>query len=188
MNKTRKELYHEYLQSKLWKEIREVAYLLHGKICKDCQCEVNLQIHHLKYPLVFGEEDILDDLIVLCKQCHNKRHGISRPTYQNVMPSSSAIPEKVLYALCSVVVSPIESKIFKFILSKTYSAHRKYAGAYLHISSKVIADTCGLKSIDVNKHIKILVRRNMVIVKQSKKLKKYKINCNVREWLAPKGI
>lgn len=188
MNKTRQELYREYLQSNLWKEIREVAYLLHGKICKDCQCEVNLHVHHLKYPAVFGEEDVLEDLIVVCKQCHNKRHGILKPTYKTVTSLSTAIPEKVLYALCHVAISPIEARIFKLILSKTYSVYRKYIGDYEYISAKLIADTCGIKSIDVNKHIKILARRNMVMLKKYSKRKEYKINCNVREWLAPKAI
>lgn len=43
-------------------------------ICKDCGSPINVQVHHTRYPELWGEETI-DDLITLCDECHAKKHG-----------------------------------------------------------------------------------------------------------------
>jgi len=67
MTTKRKREYLEYLQSEEWFAIRDKAFEFHGRICLDCSTKRNLQIHHLRYPRVFGQEDIEKDLCVLCK-------------------------------------------------------------------------------------------------------------------------
>lgn len=71
----RKEEYLEYLQSDRWKELKEEAYKIHGRICKQCESKKNLQVHHKRYPKELGTESPKDDLIILCKKCHRKFHG-----------------------------------------------------------------------------------------------------------------
>lgn len=73
----RKEEYLEYLQSDRWKELKEEAYKIHGRICKQCESKKNLQVHHKRYPKELGTEIPKDDLIILCKKCHRKFHGYS---------------------------------------------------------------------------------------------------------------
>ena len=41
--------------------------------CRMCGSAINPEIHHIKYPEVWGEEDP-NDLITLCHKCHEKIH------------------------------------------------------------------------------------------------------------------
>ena len=82
MNK--KEIYAEYLQSEKWKVVRECTFIIHGKSCKKCGAETNLQVHHLRYPEILGNENVSEDLIVLCKECHQKVHGIEAIVYKDL--------------------------------------------------------------------------------------------------------
>jgi len=83
MTTKRKREYLEYLQSEEWFAIRDKAFEFHGRICLDCSTKRNLQIHHLRYPRVFGQEDIEKDLCVLCKKCHDKRHGFELHSFED---------------------------------------------------------------------------------------------------------
>ena len=68
--------YSEYLQSETWTKIKkEILYRDSGK-CRVCNSINNLHIHHRQYPKVYGEE-LLTDLITLCKYCHDLFHGLS---------------------------------------------------------------------------------------------------------------
>jgi hypothetical protein len=62
--------YHKYLQSNLWKEIREEALLRAGNACEECKIHyTTLEVHHLNYDRVGGKEKT-SDLRVLCSICH----------------------------------------------------------------------------------------------------------------------
>jgi len=64
--------YQDYLDSDVWKAIRwEALARDHGR-CRDCGVEAR-EVHHIEYPRVFGRE-ALDDLISLCRACHQRRH------------------------------------------------------------------------------------------------------------------
>jgi 5-methylcytosine-specific restriction endonuclease McrA len=68
--------YQEYLDSDVWKAIRwEALARDHGR-CRDCGVEAT-EVHHLEYPEVLGAE-ALDDLISLCRTCHQRRHAEPR--------------------------------------------------------------------------------------------------------------
>lgn len=73
MNKTQ---YHEYLLSKTWKEIRRKVFKYHGKNCKSCDGNIGIDVHHRTYERVGGNENIKDDLIPLCRKCHDNVHQI----------------------------------------------------------------------------------------------------------------
>jgi len=70
--------------NKYWRDVyKKLAkrYELHIKVikkdnskCSDCGISIfdcDFEIHHIK-PKVFGGEDILNNLTVLCKKCHKK--------------------------------------------------------------------------------------------------------------------
>lgn len=46
-----------------------------GHRCEICGRAYNLNVHHLTYDRVGGDEEP-DDLIILCKKCHMSEHGL----------------------------------------------------------------------------------------------------------------
>lgn len=65
--------YKTYLQSERWKELRlEALAQEHGR-CRDCGASAT-EVHHICYPHRFGEETI-DDLVAVCRTCHEHRHA-----------------------------------------------------------------------------------------------------------------
>ena len=66
--------YSEYLKTKEWQQTRRRALKSAGYKCQLCGTDnVELHVHHKTYDNI-GEEKP-DDLIVLCKACHEKQHG-----------------------------------------------------------------------------------------------------------------
>ena len=70
-----KEKYYTYLKSNEWLQIKLDLYELRGKQCEVCESKRNVQVHHLTYKNVFNEEP--EDLILLCRKCHEKEHDIN---------------------------------------------------------------------------------------------------------------
>lgn len=66
----------KYLQSSKWQEIRTAALNHYGKTCNKCG-DYATDVHHLRYPDVQGEEK-MEDLEILCRDCHEAIHGIQR--------------------------------------------------------------------------------------------------------------
>lgn len=64
--------YQEYLSSKKWQALRKQVLKRDNYSCQLCTSKDDLQIHHKTY-VRFGFEN-LDDLITLCKKCHEKHH------------------------------------------------------------------------------------------------------------------
>lgn len=69
--------YYEYLESQEWKDKRDELFRIRGRRCERCNSSKNIQVHHLTYERVFNE--LLNDLEVLCKTCHEIEHGIRKP-------------------------------------------------------------------------------------------------------------
>lgn len=69
--------YSSHLRSIDWRRIRNRELLRAGYRCEDCgergTGEGDLEVHHLHYGTV-GEEES-DDLRVLCRFCHKRRHN-----------------------------------------------------------------------------------------------------------------
>ncbi len=69
--------YENQLKTKEWKDKRVHIFKLKGHKCSICGVSHNLQIHHLRYisgHLAWEYDD--KDLIVVCKQCHQRIHGL----------------------------------------------------------------------------------------------------------------
>jgi hypothetical protein len=67
--------YEDFLQTQYWKIITAYMKNKAGDICK-CGSNANLNTHHKTYEHHGYEIEYLDDLVVLCGDCHNKEHGI----------------------------------------------------------------------------------------------------------------
>lgn len=67
--------YKEYLKTDHWQSLRREALLLSGRSCALCPSKnQQLHVHHKTY--VNKGQEPQKDLIVLCKDCHKKFHGI----------------------------------------------------------------------------------------------------------------
>lgn len=60
-------------QKSMWGGTREEVFELYGKFCNRCSLTTNLHVHH-KLPLSFGGTNKLNNLEVLCEECHQKIH------------------------------------------------------------------------------------------------------------------
>ncbi len=71
---TRKQAYREFLKSWFWKELSWTVREKAGR-CKRCKRKENLQAHHIRYPENWYDTTEAD-LVVLCRSCHAKEHGL----------------------------------------------------------------------------------------------------------------
>lgn len=72
-----KEKYTEYLKTEWWQKVRLERLKIDGYKCVNCGAEKNLQVHHTDYSRGWFHEDPRQDLITLCKKCHEQKiHGI----------------------------------------------------------------------------------------------------------------
>ncbi len=73
---SRKREYEKYLTSKAWKDKRIQLFILRGKKCERCPQTKYLHVHHKHYQNIFNEQ--MEDLEVLCRECHKKEHEINK--------------------------------------------------------------------------------------------------------------
>ena len=65
--------YKEYLQTPEWDQIRRRSLIIADHRCQVCEASsVELHVHHKTYER--RGEELPDDLIVLCKTCHEDIH------------------------------------------------------------------------------------------------------------------
>jgi len=62
-----------YLKSDEWKHKRELLMNYYKWECQECNNKAT-DIHHKTYDNIFCEK--FEDLIPLCRKCHNKKHNI----------------------------------------------------------------------------------------------------------------
>lgn len=62
-----------YLTSAHWKEFRAAVLLERGRKCEQCGGTSRIQVHHLTYKRCGNERP--DDVVVLCRSCHEEIHG-----------------------------------------------------------------------------------------------------------------
>lgn len=73
--------YKEYIMSDAWKAKRREAIKHYGQNCNQCKTFLpinKIQVHHVTYKRL-GKE-LLEDLMIVCKSCHEKIHGIHKDT------------------------------------------------------------------------------------------------------------
>jgi 5-methylcytosine-specific restriction endonuclease McrA len=71
--------YKVYMKSEPWKVMRKMCLIRAGYMCEKCGAVAKnmggkhqLHVHHKTY-INFGAED-MDDLMVLCSNCHSNEH------------------------------------------------------------------------------------------------------------------
>jgi 5-methylcytosine-specific restriction endonuclease McrA len=98
-----KESYKLYLKTEHWKETRKKRLVLDDFCCIFCKSKKSLQVHHLNYKRV-GKENIVEDLITVCKFCHerihNKKHN---KKIKKQKKSKSKVKFKKIKGICKFV-------------------------------------------------------------------------------------
>ncbi len=121
----RKEKYLKYLNSKEWAATRNDVVLMYKGVCQDClTLTKSPQVHHLTYANLYHEEP--EDLILLCRQCHRKRHGIDN---KNIKRKSKQKKRK----LTATSVRKRIIKELKFNPGKSWSKMAKSVAWYYTI-------------------------------------------------------
>jgi hypothetical protein len=67
--------YKEFLQTPYWKDISDYKKKMANNRCQLCNKKGVLHTHHRTYSIHGYEINNLDDLIVLCEDCHKKFHN-----------------------------------------------------------------------------------------------------------------
>lgn len=75
--KSPKENYNIFLQSDYWKKVRQIKIEQTGRKCQICGSRKELSVHHNSYAHHYQEHKHLEDLVVLCRNCHKKFHNIT---------------------------------------------------------------------------------------------------------------
>lgn len=76
--------YQDYLQTSYWKNVSLAVKRRFGWKCGICNSPLDLCAHHRTYEHRGNELEHLDDLICLCKKCHQIFHAVEREESQKV--------------------------------------------------------------------------------------------------------
>lgn len=76
--------YDDYLKSKHWKRVRRRAVKRAGNRCQLCNGVFDLNVHHNNYDRLGKERK--PDVVVLCRQCHERFHNILPLVVGNIPP------------------------------------------------------------------------------------------------------
>lgn len=71
------EQYQSYIRSVEWQQKRKERLALDNHHCKNCGGKQGLEVHHKSYD-GFLNESVVDDLVTLCSDCHDRVTLISR--------------------------------------------------------------------------------------------------------------
>jgi len=71
------EQYKKYIRSDEWQQKRKERLALDNHCCRNCGGKVELEVHHKSYGS-FLVESVSDDLVTLCKACHDKKTLLDR--------------------------------------------------------------------------------------------------------------
>lgn len=70
----RRQAYETWLQSEYWSEVRKLIHRRANSKCEQCGGDTELEVHHKTYEHHGIEHLYLQDLILLCGDCHESKH------------------------------------------------------------------------------------------------------------------
>jgi len=89
--------YRQYIASPVWKAKRQEALAFYGCICNRCK-QHGTDVHHKTYDRVGGQE-LMEDLEILCRPCHEAHHRLERlaKSSKRKTPKRTGINRTALY-------------------------------------------------------------------------------------------
>lgn len=129
-----KEEYETLLKSDYWKGYSYSLIKERNFTCEDCGKQFynernKLQVHHLVYRDVAPWSYRPDELVVLCEECHKKRHGISTQQSNNTNSEHSSITSNYTASSTSNYNNWSQNTISR----SHYSSRRKRRLKFRHI-------------------------------------------------------
>ena len=70
-----KSAYVTYLRSPHWQELKGKVYERWGKFCLNCSSDTEIDAHHIRYRANL-EDCTTDDVVPLCRRCHEHYHAV----------------------------------------------------------------------------------------------------------------
>ena len=116
--------YGDYItKSIIWKKKREARLKIDNYECRICgknSSEVQLEVHHKRYPEL-GTESVENDLTSLCKNCHEintdniRRHRYGNKCLPKLVPISDLIPyrKQILKIKNELILVPVLNSLPK---------------------------------------------------------------------------
>jgi hypothetical protein len=71
-------LYRAWMSSKEWADMRRKFIEDAGYKCNLCRSAINLCVHHINYEHLCMEDEHPEDVIVVCRNCHEKLHEVDK--------------------------------------------------------------------------------------------------------------
>lgn len=102
--------YREYMASDAWKALRLSARDRSDHKCEMCGGSAD-NVHHVKYPKGFGN-DGLSNLIVLCRKCHERTHGIRGEKMTNQKKEMITFTDSTVIPVVLTFVDGVEYRLF----------------------------------------------------------------------------
>ena len=87
--------YRSYIHSKRWARKRRFYFSAFPKLCASCSSKDDLQLHHITYQRLGCERP--EDLIMLCKECHEDFHEFIGITKRDMIKETAAFLEMQRY-------------------------------------------------------------------------------------------
>lgn len=87
--------YDNYVSSQYWKLVRDLVRHRDKHQCVQCSGKEKLVVHHKTYTNFTNEYNNLDDLVLLCKDCHKKSHS-TKESLENIIFRNELIDKLIL--------------------------------------------------------------------------------------------
>lgn len=112
------EYYNEHTYSS-WEQIRNKVFEIHGHKCKICGDINDIHVHHI-IPISQGGTNVIENLIPLCKKCHESQHNFKFKDNNKHVPSNYGettrkenIILKAIENHCNIKIKYKASKLYK---------------------------------------------------------------------------
>lgn len=137
--------YAAFLNTKYWRSVRsEKITQAEGK-CEYCGCALSLQVHHKTYENHGREHEHLDDLVVLCADCHKREHF--------------PIPRDDIRAAVMAANVSFKAKVLGLKMADHWSSNR----CRVRLRLEKLSDVIGKSRITTIRGINELVKENVFI-------------------------
>lgn len=93
--------YQKYLKTEHWQTIRRIKLETSGFKCQMCSKSNKLHVHHNNYSNLHKEK--LEDLIVLCEDCHKKHHNIKPSETEKCKTDTETIKDLTQHGLAKQI-------------------------------------------------------------------------------------
>jgi len=110
--------YKDYLASPYWKIISNERKRIDKNVCRLCNGDKNLNVHHSTYINRGFEFNNMSDIITLCCDCHSHHHNkqTNKPTYKQYPVYKKKTPKKIYqYNLTGELINTFNSSDDAFI-------------------------------------------------------------------------